>query len=374
MLKKYFFLTFVMSVLVSCGKNIKDEGETYTPPVIPDTDEVILEALKNQRLSCDENSYCPQYVAKLSIISNEKTNFCQGTLIPGNKIVTSASCIPTWLRVSGASCSSNIVVSFASRSDEAQNFECDTIESVSSNLRRTRELWDNDIAVISLKRPTRRKAALLSSEGVSSNDQLYRWSMKIETLFDAKVTRDICSRVMDSYANPFASNEDTSFQTMTGCSLDERALGATLLSKKGHFVAVQSHQMSERIIQSLQDNDILTEEGVNISFATNLACTDIRMNNFEVKPKGCFVKKNYYVLDKKRAQILESQEIHQDNIRDLEQEVSESKKYFRWSFKFVPNKRKFGYELRMDRPKCFFGVENGFETIEEETQFERQLM
>jgi len=357
MLKKYTFLTFVMFALFSCGKSIQDEDETYTPPVIPDTDEVILEALKNQRLTCDSSSYCPEYIAKLSIISNEKTNFCQGTLIPGNKVVTSASCIPSWLRVSGASCSSNIVVSFASRSDEAQNFECDIIESVSSNLRRTRELWDNDIAVISLKRPTRRKAALLSSEGVSSNDQLYRWSMKLETLFDAKVSRDICTRIMNSYANPFADNKDTSFQTITGCSLDDRPLGATLLSKKGHFIAVQSHEMSGKIIQSLQESNILTDEVANISFATNLACTDIRMNNSEMKPKGCFDRKNYYVLDKKRAEILESQEIHQDNIRDLETEVSKSKKYFRWSFSFVPNKRKFGYELKMNRPKCFFGVD-----------------
>lgn len=350
--------TFLIVILViSCGRDISDKNAQQTPAIETEPADIIQEALKVQSLECSPDQSCPEYIAKLSIYGGADLSFCQGTLVDGD-VVTAASCLPSWIRFAGANCQNSIVFSFVAKNGAPKNFECDQVEYVSSGLNRSAELWDGDIAILKMKDNPQRRSVRLSDLGINDSNNLYRWFLSIKDLKTGFVKKDNCTRILNNYSNPFADNQDSSLQLLTECGSEEAPLGASLHNNRGRFVGVQSIVVDKKIIRSLEANGLLIEKTAPMSYVSNLGCTDIRLNNYEFKPSGCFSNKSYYELDRRRSAFLNNHEIHRDNVKNLEAELSNSEKYFKWNLKFVPNKRAFIYELKMAKPKCFFGVNN----------------
>lgn len=353
-------LTFMAFALISCGKSLQDKGNVVvTRPSNSDPSAQVTEALKSQQLICQKGLSCPRYLAKVTVISKDSPTFCQGVLIQGNTILMSATCLPESLRVSGASCKDSLVFSFVTKNgQEMANFGCDRVQSVSSNLRRTTELWDNDIAAVKVDKVVDRPSARLSSIGISSNVRLLRWYLKSKTKDSATLAKDSCTRVTGSYANPFANLKNSSFQIFSSCTSDNYSLGSPMFNYAGRLVGIQSRSLSQKTITSLEQNDLLIEKTAQLNYISNLVCTDYRLGNSYPRPADCFERKTIYVLDRLRTDILEAKEVHRKNINEIEELSSVSQKYFKWRFKFTPNKRRSGYELKFARPECMFGIDD----------------
>lgn len=353
----------ILCVLLSCGRKIEDKNteinRQVTPIVIEPTTERVLRELKAQRLSCGsfEGESCPSFIAKVSILSKVTSRTCQGTLIGSNKVLLSGSCLPISLRTNGVSCRKSIVVSFPTFGDELDNHECEMVESVSSNLRRTTELWDNDFAVIRLRTKTVRKPVSLSSFGIGDSQKLERWAFKIESSNEATIFKDSCIRIKNSYANPFANKLNASFQVFSDCEKKINVLGASMFDSKGELVGVQSKRLGKRIVKSLDRAGLLSEKTLPLIYVSNLGCSDFRVDNDYPRPIDCFELKSVYMLDRKRSDLILGKGIHGENIKLVEEQLSTSTKYFKWNFKFFKSKKKAGYVVKMTRPDCFFGVD-----------------
>lgn len=349
-------------VFFSCGKNIEDRPSQENQFVEGTTSEVIADALKVQDLKCSNSSKCPSYVAKISIFSQDRVKFCQGTLINSDTVVTSANCLPSWLRFAGAKCETSVIFTYQGRSREKKSFKCLRIDSASTGIfRRTTELWDNDIAILKMKSKTNRKPIKLTEDGIFNSKKLTRWSLDVESLKLATIKKDRCRKLLNSYANPFADNVDSSMQLISECGKETRVPGAALLNKYNRFVAVQSVDLDEKIVRSLSNGDLLSESVADIFHVSNLACTSVRLNNYELKPKGCFGVKNFYELDRRRSLFLNETAVHKKNIDLLEAKLSRSEKYFKWNFKFVPIERSHSLKMQIEKPTCYFGVDEWIE-------------
>lgn len=359
MFKTTLNLAFIALISISCGKKIEDKKPVKDiRPTTTNPSDLVLEAMKTQRLTCLKGTYCPRYLAKVTVLTKTTARSCQGTLIKGNKVLMSGSCLPRALRVSGASCKDNVVISFVTRGDELANFVCDKVESISSNLRKATELWDNDIAVLKLKEKVNRLYAPLSSNGISKNTRLIRWSFKTRAKSVATIFKDSCERITDSYANPFANLQNSAFQIFTNCTGSSRSLGAPMFNYSGRLVGIQSRSLSKKTITSLEDNGLLNEKTNRLNYVSNLVCTDYRLEDDLPKPADCFERKNIYFLDRLRTNILNGKEIHKENITKIEAISSTSKKYFKWRFKFTSEKNRPGFKLKIVRPECMFEIDS----------------
>lgn len=352
-------LAFIAFISLSCGKKIQDKKPVIDiRPTTTDPSDVVLEAMKNQRLICAKGLYCPSYLGKVTILTKTTSKTCQGTLIKGNKILMSGSCLPSGLRVSGASCKDNVVVSFVTKDESVDNYECDKVESISSNLRRTTELWDSDIAVLKLTEKVNRLYAPLDSKGINENTKLVRWVLKDQARSVATIFKDSCERITNSYANPFSNFQNSAFQIFTNCIGNSTSLGAPMFNSDGRLVGIQSRSLSRKTISSLDENGLLNEKTAWLNYVSNLVCTDYRLDNDYPRPKDCFERKSIYVLDRYRTDMLNSKEIHEENVKKIEELSSTSKKYFKWRFKFTSEKNRPGFKLQIAKPECMFGIDN----------------
>jgi hypothetical protein len=353
------FLSSLLSVFVflSCGKDIenskgKDEGtrgEQTAPNVSLDR------FMQNQKLICEDVLFCPDNIAKIVVVVDDKIRYCTGTLIDDNRLITSASCLPRSLQIPRISCAANVFAVFPKTilSNE-EKIVCDKIEYVDENLFAEPALWKSDIAIISLKSPVMRDIAKISNDGILDNEKLISWKVDYTSDYLGVLRQSECRSLFQSYLNPFTRKKFSPMFVGADCDFNEGTVGAPVF-RDDELVGVYSKEMGSRIYNYLENSGVLDNKIGRYFHISNLACTGYNNFRFSFQPhEDCNVEITTKKLDSLRSNILKGKAIHESSMREIESEVEQPKRYFKWDFKFFADRRSTTFEIHPIRPKCIY--------------------
>lgn len=352
-------LSTLLSVFVflSCGKDIENSkkadsnnrGEQRAPNVSLDR------FIKNQKLICEDILFCPDNIAKIVIVADDKIRYCTGTLIDENKLVTSASCLPRSFQIPKIDCSANVFAVFPKTIfTNEEKVACDKIEYVDENLFSEPALWRNDIAVISLKENVVRDIAKVSNEGILDNEKLVAWKVDYTSDYLGVIRKSECKTLFNSYLNPFTTSSSSPMFVGANCDFNEGNIGAPVF-RDDELVGVYASEMSSRIYNYLENSGVLDGKIGRFFHLSNLSCTKYNNSRFSFDAsEGCNIEINTKKLDTLRARILKGKSIHSASMGRIETEVEKASKYFIWDYKFLANRRANTFEIHPVRPKCIY--------------------
>ncbi len=117
MIYRLFGLTLIFITCISCGKEVENttnssDGKGPRTQQDNHADPSILRFIAKQTVSCEDEEYCPENIAKLVVIDRQSTKYCTGTLIAPDIMMTSSSCLIPSLRIPNHSCSANLFAIF----------------------------------------------------------------------------------------------------------------------------------------------------------------------------------------------------------------------------------------------------------------------
>lgn len=358
-----FAVLITFSLSFSCGRIIEeseaDSGKDGNGPRERESGPIVVpeDIIKSQRLICDDPLFCPESITKLVIKSKEGTFQCVGTLIDGDKVLTSASCLPKSLRIPSLACSKNVFAVFAAgRFAPEEIVACRDIEYVNGNLFTEPALWQSDIAIVNLSRKLDREVALLYQNGVGHKESLEAWKIENKTKDFGVIKKDLCQSLLGTYLNPFSTDKFSSMFVVNNCHLNVNSAGAPLY-KDGKLAGIFSVEMGDRIYNYLTSSKILDGEIKRYFHVNNVGCFEDSHKYFGFgAPQECFVKKTVSLLDQGRSSILKSVEIHDQNMDAIKSELEAEKKYFSWNVYFQYSERLNSVEAHLGRPKCLYDV------------------
>ena len=356
-------IAVISLLLSSCAKKLEEEKDTdigRTPRNQASVDPDIQSFFRTQIAYCEED--CHPAVAKLVVYDRGNVEYCTATLISKNVLVTSANCLFRNLRVPHISCVNNIFAIFPSTGYYTKSSAmCDEVLSASLNVGYgDPALWKGDFAFIKLREPVDRRPVDISRNGLKEGEAYLSYRMDFLSDTIAKQEKEVCKPLFNTYANPFAQNVNSPMIPVSDCSFKEGNMGAPLFNVKGQLAGLLSSKMDEGLSTYVNDNDIMAEEMASIQHASNFACADVPLSwerSFS-SDKECFKKIDITRLDRLRSKLLNSMEIHEENMAAIEAEVEKPSKYFKWDLKFYSDRRASTLEAHYGMPKCFFDIES----------------
>ena len=362
-------------LLFSCGKSL-DNKEKDTNGAERDSNGSTIpipmgKFFSSQSLKCEDPLLCPDNIAKIVVVVDNKIRYCTGTLIDTNKILTSASCLPKAIRIPRISCNENIVAVFPKTIYSKEEIvACDKIEYVDENLFVEPALWQNDLVVLRLGRNVQRSFYKISLSGVEDKEEVKGWSVKYKTETAATLKPIKCQTVLNTFLNPFSVSKFSSMVVLNRCDLDEGSVGTAFLRGE-EIVSVYSQEMSERLYSYFKNGDIMQGELSRYYHSSNVSCSNLNIASFVPGiSKDCFVTRTTKTLDKKRARILEKMDIHQEAMAEILESVELPSKYFLWNVSFRETLKAREFELFLSKPKC---INNSGEWIYEYRTWRRRI-
>jgi hypothetical protein len=347
--------------LASCGKEIEDsapqaEGRYRAPS---DSNQVPLpsisleEFIKKQTLKCDSDESCPSNIVKLIVVDKGRYNTCTGSLIPGNRILTSSSCLPRSLQIPGLKCINRIFAIFPGNQFQAEEIvNCKTIEYADVNYPKDPVLWKQDHAVFKLDKKVSRLPQQVRAMGVDQSRSILSWKVSQINQFDSLLKSDECRVVYDSYANPFSTNRFSPMLTATDCSFSVGSIGSPVI-QDDRIVATYTSEMESSLYLFLKQSDLLVDEIGEFFHLSNLACSNHFTNRY-MQPSQCEGERSTNRRDILRTKIMRSKSIHLDEMKAIEIEIETPNKFFVWDLKFYGDFRTATYEGHFTKPKCIF--------------------
>ncbi len=357
---KYLFnilLSFLL--LYSCGKQVegtrakngaqRNRSESRTPV---DLDQFILK----QKLVCEDVLFCPDNVAKIIVAQGTNIHTCTGTLVGKRKLITSASCLPSSLRIPNLDCRKNI---FAIFPEDAYGGEfktgCQRVMYVDNNSIQEAPLWKSGIAILELDRDVPRKISGITSQGAQDNEKLETWKVKYDSDFVSVLTRDECQFIHNTYLNPFSQGVYSPMMVATSCDYDELGMGAPIM-KGNNIVAIYSQEMSHRTYSYLQNGKLVSGDIDRYYHMTNTSCSPgvRQLITFKKHNPNCSLWTTIQELDQRRSNLFKGKAVHLSSMEKLKKELGNNNKYFAWNFDFAPDETLLKYDVRMVRPSCIY--------------------
>lgn len=356
---RIFILLTLLSLTLSCGREAEDtplESSDNSRGV--QAEESYTGFISNQKVDCFEDQ-CNEAIAKLVVIEKNSIRYCTGTLIKGNQILTSASCLPSASRISHLKCSNesnlNIYAIFPQTGfAPAKIASCDKVEFTNHNTNPNPSLWKADIAVISLKENIERKAMKFSRTGITSKTKISAWTVNYKTDFLGELKQEKCEVLFDTYLNPFSKGRYSPMLVMSQCDLGEGSVGAPIVSG-GRVLGVYSKEMNHRLKQYLINTGQMGEVFDNYYHFSNLACSRFT-NEFVTRklPKSCNKKLSLNALEIKRNAFLKDRSFHGKTFLKVKKLMEEERSYFYQTIVFIPDESGTMYETHLGRPKCIW--------------------
>ncbi|MAZ47612.1 MAG: hypothetical protein CME65_03565 [Halobacteriovoraceae bacterium] len=347
---KYILLTVLILTLLSCGQDAKNSKDQDGPRQDQNRniDPNLSEFVKNQRLDCGETS-CPEYLAKIVIISDGKPTYCAGTLVNSNTIVTSSSCIPRAVRIRGKYCSEEIFAVFGGAQTEI--IPCQQIIELDNKISFLEPaMWKGDYLFFNLIKETKRTPPRLAENGIVNRDSLDLWRVDFENQFLSVIRKSNCLAVHNSYLNPFVESSAHPMQVVSGCESKVGSLGSPLINKSGELVGTLSQEMSGNLYNFLNNSNVLAGELSHYHHVTNISCLDFLGQPMD--PNRCNPNLSLYRLDALRADVLRGTTVNHTEMTTVSRELSELGRYFKWEFEFKKRAWSGVYELAVRRPVC----------------------
>lgn len=355
---KYTLALFLLIAICSCGKKAKNSDSSGPDRKPTDTISDPTRFILSQNVYCSDVFDCPEAVAKLVVMDRGGVRYCTGSLISANKMVTAASCLPRALQVKDLDCTSSIYALFPKTLFFGSELaRCRKIVYSDYHENEDPALWRQDLAIIELVRPTLRSPFLVSSEGMKEGTPLESLQMSYQTEYNGVINKKNCSPIFNSYANPFSTKSDSPMISTGNCYLEEGNQGSPLLNARGELVGILGANLDRNISNYLQQSGLLGEKMSGISHASNLACAT-EVINPAVKSLECERPISISLLDDLRYRLLQNKTLHESRMQKILVDLEKPEKYFKYDFYFKYNYEKDFFEIDMEKPKCFFDINN----------------
>jgi hypothetical protein len=363
----YIFI-LISSVIFGCGKKVdKNPLDEMTDPNRDqrddrvENDEAVRRFILAQELTCADERECPENVAKLVIINRQQITFCTATLYNNDVLLTSSSCLPRSLQVTGLNCNKNIFAIFPkTRNKEIQRVGCSKIlKSDTSDELKDPALLKSDFAFIKLNEKVKRRTSFVSRRGMSPSK--YYETMKVNYIDDymGEIVKKKCNPLFNSFANPFTTSDYSPMVTVSDCGFNQGNVGSAVFNAKGFIVGVFSSKMDKKVGSSILDLNVLTEPMADIHHVANTACIKFPISRYKLKRNDeCTKDINISLLDNLRKKILSNTKVHISNMVKIKKEIEAPNKYFKWKVKFYGNSATNSFEPHIEKPKCFFRLKS----------------
>lgn len=356
MMKSLFLTTtwivLGLSVFASgCGKEAKSsksKPDRVTPPI----QNRLLELIKRQEVACDPNQACPNYLAKVVVIDDNKLKFCTGFLVKADVVATSTSCIPSFLRRNGQDCSKDIYFNFPRTSNrDPEQVGCKSVLQVSQLEGTDPVLWRDDIAFLKInKQLTYRKQASIVREGLFNNKIYTAWFVDQVDDRTAFIRREYCDALHETYVNPLVKTESSPNMVLGSCVFKTGNSGAPIIDNRGKVRAMVSTGMSSKVRDYLASTGILLKPLKPMLHGTNFACAPTVFDSDMLDQEECLKDLNYKEVDGLRNFMLSSNEVFAEMKKKLEESLESKSPYYKFGVELL-NKGDT-YEAFIT-PKCF---------------------
>ena len=346
------FLVLGITVLASgCGKKAKEahKEEQQQPSLEPSE---LDQLLARQEVACDGNQACPNYLSKIAVVHGKKLQFCTGFLVNETTVATSASCLPSLLRLNGQDCSRDVFFFFPKTANRpAERVGCTKILQVSQLDGVDPILWRDDLSFLEIdKTLSHRRQASISRDGVANNKEYQVWFMDQVDEYTAMMRRETIEAAHNTYINPLATNVSSPNMIFNNCTLKNGNTGAPIIDSKGKIRAVVSQAMDQKLRTYLESTGLLTQPLRETFHATSFACAPTVDNNDLLDEKECTKDLNYNKVDRLRSDMLSNNTLFSDLRKKLEAQLETASKYITYGVKLVPRGDTQDAEVY---PKCF---------------------
>lgn len=356
-LRRLIFTLFLATALISCGKkaNNATSGDSRIEPIekLPELSHFI----SSQKVYCNDFFSCPESIAKVVVLDKGNVNYCTGTLINSNQIITSASCLSRGMQVKDLDCSNSVFFIFPKTLFKpAETLRCKRIVHSDITTSKDAALTRQDLVLFELHSQVLRGPSYPSERGFEPSEDFQTYVSNYVDEHKSVITKKTCSPVFNSYANPFSETEKSPYVTMSGCELSEGNRGGAILDSKGELRGVLSSNLDSRIKSYVEAKKLVKDKISELSFASNLSCLPENLNQ-GLRDKECDKALTNFLLEKKRAEILSQDGIHESMMNKIIEELEAPKKYFIYKYFFNFNPKTRVYEISMGKPKCLLEVD-----------------
>lgn len=357
MLVRLVISAAVLALVYSCGKQEKGSSkeEPYTPPVLPEREEI----LGKQEILCEPGTFCPDYIAKIVVFDKGSVRYCTGTLIDRNKLLTSASCLPSYLRSTEADCSQDIHFFFNKGSRPPERLKCKSILQVSELDGNNTEYWRDDVAILEMSdKLIWREHRDISKKGMRDGDKVRFFAIEQSNNFTAVIRKEECEVVHNSYLYPLSANESSPNTLLAGCSRKQGYRGAAILDGFPRIRAVLSDNSGLKV--SLENSPLLIKPLKDFVHVSNFACAPFLNETGFLEEQECAKPLNYPSIAGLRSGLLSDEERFSGLVQKLEQTANSFTKYHRLSAVLTS----IGDKHVLDwRPSCFKNVSSWINSV-----------
>lgn len=357
---KYLCPLLIIGCLFSCGKKEDSKSVEALPPEMIESEKE--ELLKKQELYCEPGAFCPDYVAKIVVFDRGQPRFCTGTLVSKNKLLTSASCLPAYLRSTEADCSKDVFFFFSRGTRPPDRVECKSIVQVSELDGNLAEYWRDDVAVLELSKNLNwREFKDVSRRGFDDSDKVRFFAVDQSNEYTGVIRKEECEVVLNSYLYPLSSEPSSPNILVAGCAKKTGYRGAAILDSFPRIRGVLSDDSSLRA--SLQNSSLLIKPLKDFLHVSNFACALFLEDNIALSEQECSKELNYSAIASARAQLMSDEERYGTLVDKLEAQADSLSKYYRISaFLTTVSDR----QILNFKPECFKNVSSWISGVKED--------
>ncbi len=354
---KFSFSLIILACIFSCGKKEKSTNvEQLLPEQIESEKE---EFLKKQELLCEPGTFCPDYVAKIVVFDRGQVRYCTGTLVSKNKLLTSASCIPSYLRSTEADCSKDVFFFFGKGNRPPERLGCKSILQISALDGNLAEYWRDDVAILELSKNLNwREFKDVTRRGLDDSDKIRFFAVEQSNDFTGIIRKEECEVVLGSYLYPLSSEKSSPNILAAGCSKKTGYRGAAILDTFPRIRGVLSDDSSLRA--SLENSSLLIKPLKQFIHISNFACAPFLDETVSLNEQECAKELNYSSIAKLRDHLLSDEERYGPLVDRLEAVADSASKYYRISaiLSNVGDRQVLSY-----RPECFKNVNSWLNAV-----------
>lgn len=347
---------FVFS-LISCGKKEKKDSGVYTPHVDPEPEREAF--LAKQEIACEPGTYCPDYIAKIVVFDKGTPRYCTGTLVSKNKLLTSASCLPSYLRSTDSDCSQDVHFFFNKGNRPPERLKCKSILQVSSIDADHPEYWRDDVAVLEMSDNLYwREFRDVSRKGIKDMDKLRFFAVEQMNDSTGIIRKEECEAVLGSYLFPLSATESSPNILLAGCKRKTGYRGAGIMDSFPRIRAVLSDNSPLRA--ALENSPLLVKPLKEFVHVSNFACAQFMDETSTVNEQECAKQLDYSALANERTRLFSDDERFTSIVSKLEKTASDASRFYRFAASLIQDNDKF---VTSFRPVCFKSVNSWLNSV-----------
>lgn len=367
-LKRILYRSFIgMSffAIICCGKKVEDSDKSsgsqrYDAPISTDLEQ----ALRDQQLSCEPGSVCPNYLTLINVVDKDKIRSCTGFLVGRDIVATSSSCLPPFLRLSQQDCSKDIHLYFGSSTleDKTIRVKCSSVISATSIKTTNPVRWRDDVAFLKLESslPYRRTLGF-SRKGFEEAQSYTSWYVSRMDGKTSFIKRSSCQTVQNSYVNPFANHISSPNILVSDCDLPPESSGAPLIDRRGEVRGMISLAASSSISDYLLKVGLITAPLKKMFHGTSFACAQTVHDSQVLDEAECFKNMSQVALDEEISKMLSPENVFNRALAPIQEELAKVTPYmnFQASLTGDSNLKKLSFS-----PSCFKTLKEWINSVE----------